>query len=404
MKMLLIKSSRRGSVLTLILLVVVMLLVMGAGLLSLGMHTRLFATRTSSEIAARCAADAGLTRAVAEMNQKLQVKPWDDTNLPQATDEPLPNCNAIFSYTVTEDYTDNYIIESVGKSGPSERTVSCSLPLQGPFEYAIFADELITLKSGTSIDWYNYDADEGNLQVGTNSILPDTIVLDISATINGDVVVGAGGDPDGVVIKNDCGGIITGSTYPLTESRSLPPVTVPEELTLLPSGGTITGDKTLVTSAKYDSIKLGSNRVITIDGPVELYIIGGIELKNGSELRIVDEFTNPDASLVLYLGGNMETKNDSAINNYSMVPANLKIYGLDGCQTIDFLNSGMFYGAIYSPNADVTMHSAVDVYGSIAAKSLVQYSSANVYYDASLRNVSIDDALVRFVVDQWWEH
>jgi len=376
---------------------------MGAGLLSLGMHIRLFATQTSSEIAARCAADAGLTRAVVEMNQKLEVKPWDDTELPQATNEPLPNCNAIFSYTVTKDYAGNYIIESIGKSGPSERTVSCSLPLQGPFEYAIFADELIALKSGTSVDWYNYDADESNLQVGTNSILPDAIVLDTDATINGDVVVGKGGDPEGTVIKNDCGGTITGSTYPLTESRSLPPITVPEELMLLPSEGTITGDKTLFTSAKYDSIKLGNDEVITIDGQVELYIVGSIELKNGSELRIVDEFTNPDASLALYLGGNMEAKNDSVINNYSMIPEKLRIYGLDSCQTIDFLNSGTFYGAIYSPNADVTMHAAVDVYGAIAAKSLVQYSTANIYYDASLRDVSIDDALVRFVVDQWWE-
>lgn len=51
------------------------LLAMSVGLLSLGLNSRIYSMRTASDIAARCAADAGLTMAVFEMNEKLKVKP-----------------------------------------------------------------------------------------------------------------------------------------------------------------------------------------------------------------------------------------------------------------------------------------------------------------------------------------
>ena len=83
------QSKRKGSVIVLMLLAVVVLSVMGVGLLSLGLRGRTIAIRNTSKIAARCAADAGLTKAVFEMNEKLKVKPWDGSTLPQATNETL---------------------------------------------------------------------------------------------------------------------------------------------------------------------------------------------------------------------------------------------------------------------------------------------------------------------------
>lgn len=43
----LLKWERKGSAMALVLLAVVILLVMGTGLLSLGLHSRIFAARTS---------------------------------------------------------------------------------------------------------------------------------------------------------------------------------------------------------------------------------------------------------------------------------------------------------------------------------------------------------------------
>jgi hypothetical protein len=82
-----VSRGRGGFALAAMLCSVVILFVIGAGVLSLGLHSRGFAARTSSDISARCSADAGLTKAFFEMNEKLKVIPWDDSSLPEVTHE-----------------------------------------------------------------------------------------------------------------------------------------------------------------------------------------------------------------------------------------------------------------------------------------------------------------------------
>ena len=147
-----IQSKRKGSVLVLVMVVLVIMLVMGVGLLSLGQSSRIRAARTGSEIVARSAADAGLTKALFEMNEKLKAKPWTDSNLPNVVTETLPNCDATLSYTVTVDGNNVYNIESIGSSGQAQRKVKSSLELDGLFEYAIFVNGILTLMNGTTWD------------------------------------------------------------------------------------------------------------------------------------------------------------------------------------------------------------------------------------------------------------
>ena len=392
---------RRGSVLASVLLSTVILFAIGTGLLSLSLHGQTLAIRTGKEVAARCAADAGLAKVVFEMNEKLKVKPWDDSTLPQVTDEALPNSNATFSYTVTGDIESGFTIECIGKSGQAERKVTCALPLEGPFESAIFADAGMSMENGAVVNWYNYTTDDENLQVGTGSIEPGAIDLKTGVTVNGDVVVGVGGDPD--VVINAGWATITGETYALSESYEWPTITVPEALQQLPSGGALNDSATITTSGRYDSINLDNGAIITVDGPVTLYITGEILIKNSAQLQVVDGGTNPDAFLILYLDGNLECQNTSAINNQSRDAKKLKVYGLNGCQSMIFKNNSEFYGAIYAPNADVIFHNSADGFGAVAAKSFDQKNSATFSYDASLRDVSINDEAVRFVVRQWRE-
>ena len=143
-----IRNQRRrpGFALGLIVIALIVLLVTGVGLLSVGMRRREFGIKNTSGIAARCSADAGLTKALFEMNEKLKVKPWDDSSLPQATNISLPNCDAVFSYKVTGDLGSGYKIQSTGNSDQAQRTVTCTLQLQGPFESAIFTKQYIYMK------------------------------------------------------------------------------------------------------------------------------------------------------------------------------------------------------------------------------------------------------------------
>ncbi len=395
----LLQSKKRGSVLPLAMFMVVMLLIIGTGMLNLGLNSRIFSIRTASQISARSAADAGMTKALYEMNEKLKVKPWDGNSLPLAVNQTLPNCDALFNYTVTGDLASGYTIESIGKAGSAERKVQCTLELHGPFEHAIFANGGIDLENSVTLDWYNYDDDDENMKVGTNSIAADTIILRNSATINGDVVVGPGGDPN-EVIELQSSTEITGDTYALACINELSSVTLPSWLQELPSEGTITEDITITTSGKYSGVQLDNSKTITIDGDVTLYIVGDLVLGNSCDLAISDSYS--DASLTLYLGGKLEGKNSSAINNLTKDPTKLKIYGLDSCVEIILKNSCDLYGVIYAPQADVIMHNSADMYGSAAANSFMFKNSATFYYDVALRDES--EQGLEFVISNWHDN
>jgi len=396
-----LKVNSVGFAMALVIVALIILLLTGAGLLSLGMHSRMFAVRTCSGIAARSAADAGLTKALFEMNEKLKIKPWDDCNLPYAINEPLPDSDAVVSYKVIGDKNNGYTIVSVGRYGEVIEQVSCVLTLEGPFDTAIYGSDLISLKSGTTIDGFNYTKPGESLKIGTNSILPSRVIARSGVTILGDVFCGPGGDPD-VVIDSRNDAFITGVTYALDEAFEIPPVIVPKYLQDLPSIGNITNSMTLTGPTKCESVSL-MNRILTIDGPVDLYCNGNFTLDVLSHLEIVDANINPDAYLNLYLKGNFTAKNSSSVNNAAKNPRKLKVYCLDSCTSFQFLIDSVFYGAIYAPNAEVALQYSVEVFGAIIGRQLTQQVSADFHYDASLKQGCVSDEMVTFVIKQWYE-
>jgi len=179
----LLKSKKRGSAIPLAVVVLLILLAMGTGLLRLGLNSRVFSTRTASDIKARSAADAGLTKALFEMNEKLKADIWDSSSLPQAIDANLPNCDATFSYKVIGNLANGYIIKSVGTADQTQRTVYAVIGLKGLFEHAILTQENLILKPNTLVDGYNsqdpLDTDV-EVDIGTQSTADASIVLNLS--------------------------------------------------------------------------------------------------------------------------------------------------------------------------------------------------------------------------------
>jgi hypothetical protein len=386
----------RGSAMALAVVAMMILFAMGVGLLALASNTRIYSARMTSAVAARCAADAGVTKALFEMNQKLEVKPWNDSSLPEATDESLPGCSALYSYTITGDAVSGYTVESTGVSGELQKTVSCTLKPQGPFEFAVFANQSLELDNSAVVDGYNFGADDKILEVGTNSVDSDAILLNNSATIDGDVVVGVGADPSAVV--SDHGATITGEARAMTEKNSLSAIEVPHWLESLPSNGILEDATTITSSAKYSGIDLKTNKTIVIDGNVSLYTTGDVILNNSAELQI-----KSDASLILYLGGNFEGKNSSSVNNLTKDAKKLQIYCLGSCQNVRLKNSVDFYGVIYGPDANVVLDNSANFYGAVVAQNFEQRNSGTFNYDASLRDAGVNDEAVRFVVTDWHE-
>ena len=405
------QTKRGGFAIAIALCAVILVLIIGVGVLSISTQRRMMGVRGCSEISARCAADAGLTEALFSMNKTLEAKTWNDNSLPFVTDEALPNSDATFSYKVTkiaaaDSNDDVYSIESTGKSGLAQRKVSSTLELKSLFEYALFVEQNITLKMGTSITAYNVDADDKPLQIGTNSTTAAAITAKVGVTIDGDVVVGSNGDPE-TVINNQKESVITGQTNPQFKDEKFRQIKVPQYLKDMASSGTLTGSITLTGPAKYDSVNLTGSvgaDTITIDGVVELYVIGDLRIGNSDKLVIVDANTNPDACLVIYLGGNLIIDNSGTINNLSKDASKLKIFGLNTCTYFDFKNSGDFFGAIYAPTADVLLHNSVQMYGAVVCKNFDQYVNANFHYDMNLREAAPSDIGAHLEIKRWIEY
>lgn len=386
-----VAKKRCGFVLPLVLCAVLILSILGVSLLTLGSQTRLRAIKTASDIAARCAADAALTKAIYDMNTKLATIPWNDSSLPSAENILLPGCDAFYSYTVTKSGS-NYLITATGNYGNAQKQVTCTIAVTGPFDFSLFGNSYLWLANSCTIDQYNTDLDTPTLKIGTSSTSKDWVTIGNGAQINGDVVVGVGADPADV-IKNS--GTITGNQYAMTTPNTLASVTVPSSLTELPSQGTLTGG-TLSASAKYSRINLGHSGTVTINGNVTLYVTGDISLGQSAQIDV-----NPGSSLTLYLGGNLSSNNNSGINNLTLNPHNMKIFALDSCEKIEIKNSSVFYGAVYAPKADIMNYNFADMYGSFIGASVSLSQATTFHYDASLRNATVNDPLVKFKVTKW---
>ncbi len=403
----LLQIKKRGSAIPLAIVVVLILLAMGTGLLSMGLHSRTFSLRTTSDITSRCAADTGLTMALYQMNEKLKVQPWSVSTLPKATDVKLLYCDASYSYSVTGNLTKGYIMQSVGKADNFQRTVYATLGLRGLFEHAILTKGSLVLKSGTVVDGYNsadpFDTDF-NVDIGTQSTEDSMVVLNSGVNVKGDVLVGLGGNPD-IVIKDQ--GATTGNQFGGTEKDPLPQIYPP---TLPDMGSDLTAKSEIITigpadSGQYGNISLASSSksgILEIDGgDVVLYITGNIELGNSCEIVVKD-----NSSLTIYLDGNIISDNSSSIGteNPTKDALTIQLYGTgEGEQNFDIKAKSNWTGVIYAPNAHIDLYANGDVYGAIVADSFEFKNGGNYYYDESLRTVSLEDEGVRFVVERWYE-
>ena len=414
-------SNKRGSAIVMVMIAVLVLMITGVGLMSLGAQGRIRALRTSEEIEARGAADAGLQKAIYEMNQQLSSKKFGDSSMPYATSQRLPNCDSIFSYKVAGiSGKSEYVVASVGTSGRVMKSVSATLGLQGLYEYAILSQNSLILKSDTVIDGYNSsdlsDIDN-DVEIATISTDSDQIILNNNVTVNGDVLVGLDGDPS-VTVK-DLGGVVNGLKRPMTEEPPLPEITPPllkDMATELTAQGTII-TLTQADSGVYSGIRLEQEvlpkkdlnkgaipkpGIIVIEsGQVDLSITGDIWLGNSCEIIV-----RADAVLRLYVDGDIVTGNSSSMGYLGSPkdPSHLWLYATgDDSQTFDLKAKNDWSGVVYAPNADITLYAKGDIYGSFTANDFEFKAGGNFYYDEALRDVSIHDFGVRFTVKRWDE-
>ncbi|UCC98395.1 MAG: hypothetical protein JSW66_00600 [Phycisphaerales bacterium] len=391
---------------TLAVFAMVLLTLTGMALLDLGFKSRIKAIRTAQGIRAQWAADAGVYKALAEMNKKLKAKTWSDTSMPTVTDEALFQSDQSFSYQVGRNADGTYMVTSVGTAGPIGKQVSAIFGLKGLFESAILVKDRISLMPNTQVRGYNSKDptdSEFDLAIGTTSTLAGRIPLGPGTVVDGDVFVGVGGDPKTVI---GAGGTITGQKYSLNLEPHFPDVIPPS----LPAVGTplSTKGETIMlnpsNSGTYSEINLSQARgqpgVLEIQGgEVILHITGNINLGNGCELIV-----RPGSSLVLYVDGDIASDNSVGINNEAGNVKDLQLYATGtGGQVFSLKAKSSVFGTVYAPEADITLYPNSEMRGAIVGRNVTFKSGAFFHYDEALKEAQVGDEGVSFVVKRWYD-
>ncbi len=417
------KHARTGMVLPLAALLIVIIALVGWGLLTLGLDSRIFAARKSAEVVARTAADAGISKAVQLMNNALLSNPsWSVTPIPDVNNVALPNSYSNYSYHVSSKVggIDGYHgVTSVGRSGIAERTINCRLYYASVW-FGIGVKESINVKVGAT-----FESPYADLSIRTNSVTGDSILLKAGVIIPGDVIVGPGGDVDDVInIKSTTD--IQGDSYAASEPIDFPPVTLPK---LTPgdnpviwddrgaytyTGAPIVGsdDPFNPLYIRYNSIEIqGTTATQTIQGHCVIYVEGDMRIKNSAEI-LIEEPNSTDSSLALYMGGNLLCDNGAGFTNEALeILADgtvqndtdaLRIFGLPTCTTMDLKAKGdYFFGYAYAPDADLRLFAWNEISGAFTGKSLEMLAKVNFIYIPPDNGPQYEAPA--YLVTRWWE-
>lgn len=439
-----ILGNEKGQALILVVGILAVVALLTSAALAYSKGQSLNAIRQKKQMQAYYIADAGITKAIAEIKSNPSIYLKDNVNM----DLKGPVLNNVVNYgggiikelTLKGPVSGLYTLTSKGKypnpadhpSAPpsffSEKKIIVKIKKSGgggspQFDMAVFALNSIDMGSAGSAKI------DGN--AGTNTTAAGGVNFPWSAVITGDLSIGPDGDPLTVITHPSGSHNVLGETKNLTATRSylMPDFSVfPSDLPVPPIGGPVTdvgGGKrkltvgnwpyqnvTIDSDACYDEIEIKSNYTLTIDvgsgerkirvrdldiqqGHIVLTGTGTLTLYVDQRFNLHGTINNGGASnrVSVYYNGSTEVTSggSNTINGTFFANiANITITngaGITGC----ILTSGSTVTVsgdasatikvLYAPNATVTVSNSGKIRGAVIANNYKSSGSGLVTYD-----------------------
>lgn len=411
------RNEEQGSVLVFSVLVLTILVLLAAPFLFQLSNEHKLTDKSFKSMAALSLAEAGVERAIWELNHGNILSWSGDDSLRTMAISSFQTSDGIvigdIDIRIENPLGANPVIEATGRvpypgSLEVNRTTRVELEIKGftPFDYAVFGEEGIQTNVDTDTNSYDsrlgeYDVD-GNKDsygnIGTNSINNGGITLYDDSEISGNAYTGLGSDPSQVIVLNDTSEIYK-HQLALSNQKELPSIIPPENL---PYRGlhflTDGASGTINQSGKYSSFILLNNATTTIEADITIYVTGEFLMRNNTTLII-----DPGAKVRIYLGDSFDISQGSMLMNQTEDPTKLLILGTDSFNGTMYWGSNCdFYGAIYAPRANIEYAAPYfDVFGSVVAKKLISNAHYDIHYDKALSDIKLTGR--SFAVKSWQE-
>ena len=240
-----------------------------------------------------------------------------------------------------------------------------------PFANAVHVKGTVELLGNAGTD--SYDSRNGAYHplnnrghkgdVSTDSTAAAIINVYPNSTIDGQVLVGPGGNPATAVVNN---GTITGTIGVEPSSWNMPLSSIPP--TVANQGPlSISGNRTVtLTEGTYwfFFISITGNGRLATTGAVKVYVTGNVDI-----------------------GGN-------GVATAGNLPPNFLLYGTvdptdatKKCTNVKIHGNGDFHGAVYAPDASINVYGNGAAYGALTGASAILNGNGGFHYDESLGNL-----------------
>ena len=385
-------GNDKGMVMAIILMLVAVLVILGTtGILTVTTDMKI-SSNFRENARALYDAEAGVNAVIAKVNDGTFT--WPATGNSQVVTVACPSdfkfngCAGAGTTSVTVTNVDGtyYQFQVTGYGyNNAAKTIEVRFKRKPAFDFGLFADGVVDLKASGQVYSYNsnvtpnptttdslHNGDVGSNTeiVGYNGTLVDgdaglgASAGGTTATLNiksGTVITGTSGTEVGRVDPDPLGAVggelsAKFTTYSATNDNTLTGTTGV-------SGTVINGGATLVGKpggANYyiSSLTLGNRDTLTVDttnGPVNIYMTGELEAKNGSLINVTGS-----------------TLDFSIFSNST--------------DKIVFKHGSAFKGVVYAPYAPIEMKNSADTYGLIWGGSIDIKNSGQFYFDEALND------------------
>ncbi len=397
------RRHEQGMVLILALLISVLMAILAIPYMSKLSGRFKTSERIADTLAARYLAEAGVERAIWELNYG-NITTWSGSssqrtmtmssvqssggavigNISIVVNDPAgaaPTIDATGSVVHTGSATINKTIRVIVSAPPNI------------FNYAAFGSERVLIHDNSYMDSYNSASGAyGGANVGSAATLgsntPDTgdkrIHVTQNAVVHGDAYCGYQTDPaQRIEVKDN--GILTGTRAALSAAKTYASAVAP---TGLPNLGNINVDKgdtvNISSSAKYGTFEISGKSIVNITADVTLHLTTKLKIGDGCTLNVA---AGAKLTVVLDDGGDLtlDMHANARVNTASHIPSDLSIVGTTQVNgKVTFRSQTDFYGNIYLPKAEFKFEGTPQVFGSVITERIELKGTTQFHYDEAL--------------------